>query len=164
MSSIGKKNKIVAFTGKSNSGKTTLIEKISKRLATDYRVVVVKHDPKDKANFDTPGKDSDKFFKTGADTIVVSPTRTTLFKHAFSTLDEMKKLAGNYDYFFIEGLKTFPVKRIGIFRDEIDESYFGFIDAAAIDESVEREKIPKNIETLDLNNINEIIKWVDKNG
>ena len=74
------KNITIAFTGESGSGKTTLIEKITKELSNDFRVVVVKHDPKDKAVFDTDGKDSDKFTKAGADTVVLSPKKTTYLK------------------------------------------------------------------------------------
>jgi molybdopterin-guanine dinucleotide biosynthesis protein B len=58
----------VAFTGPSNSGKTTLIEKISKKLNQDgFKVAIIKHDPKDKARFDTEGKDSYRFTQTKAD-------------------------------------------------------------------------------------------------
>ena len=42
----------VAFTGPSNSGKTTLIQKVATKLiAQDYKVVIIKNDPKDKAKF-----------------------------------------------------------------------------------------------------------------
>jgi len=52
---MNKNNKrlAVAFTGPSNSGKTTLIEKLSIALQKDgYKVAIVKNDPKDKARFD----------------------------------------------------------------------------------------------------------------
>ncbi len=42
----------MAFTGPSNSGKTTLIEKIAKKLIKDRKIAIIKHDPKDKAIFD----------------------------------------------------------------------------------------------------------------
>ena len=87
---MNKKRIAVAFTGPSNSGKTTLIIKISNILQdSGYKVSIIKHDPKDKARFDKPGKDSDKFSQTGADVAVVSPNRTTFFKQNSSTIDEM---------------------------------------------------------------------------
>lgn len=53
---------IVAFTGPSNSGKTTLIVKLSEILQSQkYKVCIIKNDPKDKAIFDKEGKDSYKF-------------------------------------------------------------------------------------------------------
>ncbi|MBD3793862.1 MAG: molybdopterin-guanine dinucleotide biosynthesis protein MobB, partial [Campylobacterales bacterium] len=73
------KRRAVAFTGPSNSGKTTLIEKVARSLIADYEVAIIKNDPKDKAIFDIEGKDSYKFSQTGAEVIVTSPTRTTYF-------------------------------------------------------------------------------------
>jgi len=59
--------KAIAFTGPSESGKTTLIEKIALRLINDRKIAIIKNDPSDKAVFDRDGKDSDRFFKTGAE-------------------------------------------------------------------------------------------------
>ncbi len=122
------KNIVVAFTGVSNSGKTTLIEKLTKKLSHNFRVVVIKHDHHDKAVFDTEGKDSYRFSKAGADTIVVSPNKTTYLKKDTSTLEEMKSMVGEFDYLFIEGQKLLDIRRIGVFRESIDETYFEFID------------------------------------
>jgi molybdopterin-guanine dinucleotide biosynthesis protein B len=58
----------VAFTGPSNSGKTTLIVKLSEELQQQgLKVAIVKHDPSDKAIFDKEGKDSYKFSQTGSE-------------------------------------------------------------------------------------------------
>ena len=57
--------KAVAFTGNSNSGKTTLIQKLTLLLTPQKSVSIIKHDPKNKANIDTEGKDSDIFYKAG---------------------------------------------------------------------------------------------------
>jgi len=50
----------VAFTGPSNSGKTTLILKVARKLINEHKkeVAIIKHDPGDKAKFDVEGKDS----------------------------------------------------------------------------------------------------------
>lgn len=70
----------IAFTGPSNSGKTTLVVRVASILQDrGYKVAIVKHDPKDKASFDKEGKDSFKFSQTGADVAVVSPNKTTFF-------------------------------------------------------------------------------------
>ena len=47
--------KAIAFSGNSNSGKTTLIQKLSLLLPPTKRVCIVKHDPKNKASIDTEG-------------------------------------------------------------------------------------------------------------
>lgn len=153
----------VAFTGPSNSGKTTLIEKIAKVLVPVRQVAIVKNDPKDKAVFDIEGKDSHKFFQTGAEVVVTSPTRTTYFSHRKKSLDEIVSLFSDFDLLLVEGLKTLPLPRIAIFRDRIDESYFDYSEAIAVDESVDlsRYNIPDHITILDLNNSEEIIQWID---
>jgi len=153
----------VAFTGPSNSGKTTLIVKIAQKLIPDNRVAVVKHDPKDKALFDTEGKDSYKFTQTGAHTIVVSPTRTTYFAPESKTIDDIIQMVQDFDYLLVEGLKTLPLPRIAIFRGKIDETYFPYSEAIAIDESVDIRayEIPEEISVLDLNNIDEILAWIN---
>ena len=156
--------KAVAFTGPSNSGKTTLIEKIAKRLISSYKIAIIKNDPSDKAKFDTPGKDSYKFFNTGAEVVVTSPTRTTYFSHRQKSLDEIVEMVNDFDILLVEGLKYLPLPRIGIFRGEIDESYFRYVKAVAIDNSIDKSMIPSHIEILDLNNIDEIIDWVLKNA
>ena len=156
--------KAIAFTGPSNSGKTTLIEKIAKRLISSYKIAIIKNDPSDKAKFDTPGKDSYRFFNTGAEVVVTSPTRTTYFSHRQKSLDEIVDMIRDFDILLVEGLKYLPLPRIGVFRGEIDESYFRYVKAVAIDESIDKSKIPSNIEILDLNNIDEIIDWVLKNA
>ncbi len=155
----------VAFSGPSNSGKTTLVVKVSKLLqASGNKVCIIKHDPKDKATFDTPGKDSDKFSKTGADVAIVSPSRTTLFKQDNSSLEEMIELFKDFDYLLVEGLKTLPLPRISVFRNSLDESYFGVTNAIASDETIDENIIPSNIDKLNLNNPEEIVFWIEKNA
>ena len=156
--------KAVAFTGPSNSGKTTLIEKIAKRLISTYKIAIIKNDPSNKAEFDKEGKDSYKFYQTGAEVVVTSPSRTTYFSHRQKSLDEIIGMINDFDYLLVEGLKYLPLPRIGIFRGEIDESYFSYIKAVAIDETIDKSIIPKNIEILDLNNIDEVISWILKNS
>lgn len=156
----------VAFTGPSNSGKTTLIEKIAKILILDRRVAIIKNDPKDKAQFDVEGKDSYKFSETGAETVVVSPTRTTYFSKQSRDLPGIIDMLSPFDILLVEGLKTLPLPRIAIFRNSIDEGYFPHSDAIAIDQSVDIEAytIPKRITLLDLNDPQSVIAWIDKNG
>lgn len=154
----------IAITGPSNSGKTTLIEKITKELVAKYRVSIVKNDPSDKAVFDIKGKDSHKFFATGAQVAVVSPTRTTLFMHHSSSVEQLIELFKDFDYLIIEGLKELPLPRLAVFRGEVDERYFPFIKAVATDGSVNLAKLPKDLDRLDLNDISAIIEWINTNA
>jgi len=152
----------VAFTGPSGSGKTTLVEKVAKVLIENKKVAIIKNDPKDKAVFDVEGKDSNKFSKTGAEVVVTSPTRTTYFSKRAKTLDEIVAMINDFDILLVEGLKTLPLPRIAIFRNEIDESYFDCSEAIAIDDTIDPTQytIPESINILDLNNTAQIIDWI----
>lgn len=158
-----RKRLAVAFTGPSNSGKTSLIIKIAEILTSqNFSVKIIKHDPADKAIFDKEGKDSHKFYQTGCDVAVVSPTRTTIFKHRNSTIEEISSMFDDFDYLLVEGLKTLPLPRIAVFRNKINESYLDVTDVLATDDTI--STIPKGIETLDLNNPIEIINWINTNA
>ena len=163
-----KKRLAVAFTGPSNSGKTTIILKVARKLIHEHNkeVAIIKHDPKDKARFDVEGKDSYKFSDTGAEVIVTSPTRTTYFSQRHKELDEMIRLFEKFDILLVEGLKNLPLPRISIFRDRLDEDYFPYMDALAVDESVDIKsyQLPKSVDVLDLNSPEEVIEWILKNG
>lgn len=156
-----KKRVAVAFTGPSGSGKTSLVEKVAQILMQSKKVAIIKNDPKDKAHFDVEGKDSYKFSHTGAEVVVTSPTRTTFFSQREKTLDEIVMMIDDFDILLVEGLKTLPLPRIAIFRNKIDESYFGCSEAIAIDDTISDYAIPENIEVLDLNNTAEIIQWIN---
>jgi len=152
-----------AFTGPSGSGKTTLIEKITQILTPKYRVCFIKHDPKGKAIFDTPGKDSYRFFHAGADVITISPDKTVHQSHDTyeSDFESIIKMAGDFDYLFIEGLKSWKLPRICIAREKVEEHYLECSQALAVDFGYETSQ---KLEQLDLNNPNEIIAWIDQHG
>lgn len=154
----------VAFTGPSNSGKTTLIVKVAAALIHEHgkAVAIIKNDPKDKARFDIPGKDSYKFTDVGAEVIVTSPNRTTLFSHRHQDLDALVALLGDFDFLLVEGLKTLPLPRISVFRDQLDESYFPYLNALAIDASVNTGgyALPEAVDILDLNDAEAVVQWI----
>jgi len=153
----------VAFTGPSNSGKTTLVEKIAKILIKERKVAIIKNDPKDKAQFDVEGKDSHKFSQTGAEVVITSPTRTTYFSQREKTLDDIVAMINDFDILLVEGLKTLPLPRIAVFRNKIDESYFACSEAIAVDDTIDitTYTIPEGIDILDLNNNTQIIEWIN---
>lgn len=172
---------IFAFSGKSNSGKTTLICKLSEHFkAKGAKVAIFKHDPKDKALFDTQGKDSYKFFQSANAVALISPTRTILqikntsadsknfqdSKDSQNSADiqafyQYIELFKDYDFIFVEGLKTLPFTRIVVARENIESTYIPYADAFAIDESVGNTSIvPSHIPILNLNDITGIADFI----
>ena len=158
----------VAFTGPSNSGKTTLILKVARKLIHEHskKVAIIKHDPKDKARFDVVGKDSYKFSDPGAELIVTSPNRTTYFSKRNKDLDEMIRLFDAFDILLVEGLKNLPLPRISVFRDAVDIGYFPYMNALAIDDTINIQdyNMPQGVDVLNLNNPDEVILWILKNA
>ena len=154
--------KIVAFTGPSNSGKTTLIVKIIEILQSTYTLTVIKNDPSNKAVFDTPGKDSYKFYNSGADVLVLSPEKIAYFSKKKRDFNELIKMC-NSDFVFVEGLKYLDLPRIGVFRDNFDDKYLPYMQCAAIS-NIEKNIFPEDIATFDLNKTDDIIAWIFKNA
>lgn len=158
----------VAFTGPSNSGKTTLILKVARKLINEHNkeVAIIKHDPGDKARFDVVGKDSYKFSDTGAEVIVTSPNRTTYFSRKNKEIDEMIRLFDKFDILLVEGLKNLPLPRISVFRDSLDSDYFPYMNALAIDETISTADydMPDGVDILDLNSPDEVISWILQNA
>jgi len=81
-------------------------------------------------------------------------------------LDELIELFGRFDLLLVEGLKTVPLPRISIFRNEIEMVYLSVSQAIAIDDSIDLSlyDIPKEIDILDLNDTLAIIAWIEKNA
>ncbi|MCW1360127.1 molybdopterin-guanine dinucleotide biosynthesis protein B [Campylobacter sp. US33a] len=155
------KQLVMAFSGPSNSGKTTLITKIANEFINqDLKVLIIKHDPSDKAQFDFNGKDSFKFFQSGAEVMVLSPTRTTFFSHQERDIFSALRISPDFDLCLVEGLKTLDLPRISVFCKEIDESYFAFSNAVASYEKISH----KSLVWLDLNDIQGICEYILQNA
>jgi molybdopterin-guanine dinucleotide biosynthesis protein B len=114
---------IVSIIGISNSGKTTLIEKlISELKSRKYRVATIKHTAEE-ATLDTPGKDTWRHLQAGSEaTAIGSDTRIVLIKPVTqeTTVDEMAQLLGeDYDIIITEGFKQGNAPKIEVHRKEV---------------------------------------------
>lgn len=100
---------IVSIVGKSDSGKTTLIEKLLPELVRrGYKVATVKHDVHG-FDVDRQGKDSWRHKKAGAHTVVISsPTKLALIRDVDHDADLMElrdKYIREVDLILSEGFK-----------------------------------------------------------
>ncbi|MFC1943781.1 molybdopterin-guanine dinucleotide biosynthesis protein B [Chloroflexota bacterium] len=113
---------IVSIVGNSNSGKTTLIEKLIPELKSrGYRVATIKHTPHG-MTLGGSDKDSWRHLQAGSEaTIISSQAQMVLIKPVAPdvSLDEIARLFGeNYDIILTEGFKQDNAPKIEIHRSE----------------------------------------------
>ena len=113
---------IISIVGKSDSGKTTLIEKLVPELnSRGYRIATVKHDIHG-FEVDREGKDSWRHKQAGAHTVVISsPNKVALIRDVEKdlSLEEIReKLIQDVDLIISEGYKKDVQPKIEVFRKE----------------------------------------------
>ncbi|PMP86884.1 MAG: molybdopterin-guanine dinucleotide biosynthesis protein B [Thermodesulfobium narugense] len=114
---------IISFVGKSNSGKTTFLEKlISEITKRGYKVGVLKHDVHG-FEMDKEGKDTWRMAKAGAWSVGISHSEKMAIIQKVSkelALEEVAKFFEGVDILFTEGYKKEGKKRIEIRRKGIE--------------------------------------------
>jgi molybdopterin-guanine dinucleotide biosynthesis protein B len=113
---------IISIVGKSDSGKTTLIEKLIPELTRrGYKIATVKHDVHG-FEVDREGKDSWRHKQAGAHTVVISSSKKVALIRDVEkdlTLEEIReKLIQDVDLILSEGYKKDVHPKIEIFRKE----------------------------------------------
>jgi molybdopterin-guanine dinucleotide biosynthesis protein B len=111
---------LVAIVGKSDSGKTTLIEKLVPELVKlGLRVGTVKHDAHS-FEIDHPGKDSWRHGRAGAEAYVIaSPERLAFITRLEGELplsEIVARFYGGFDLVVAEGYKRSAPHRVELFR------------------------------------------------
>lgn len=140
---------LVCIVGKSDSGKTTLIEKLVPELSRlGLSVGTIKHDVHG-FDIDHPGKDSWRHKRSGARlTLISSPTRLALVKDTDHdhTLDELIGYFDGLDLILTEGYKREDRPKVEVFRPEAhseplcrdDENLIALVSDAPVDLGVPR--------------------------
>jgi len=117
---------IVSFVGRSNSGKTTLIERLIPELVVaGYRVATIKHAGHG-FDLDTEGKDSWRHKRAGASTvIVVSKGSLAMFSDVSSEVgvEELRErfVDRDLDLIIAEGWKSEGYPKVVVVRDQLGE-------------------------------------------
>ena len=155
---------VLSVVGKSDAGKTTLLEKLIRELKRrGYRVATVKHDAHS-FDIDHPGKDTWRHAQAGSDHVVIaSPARIAHIQRVERelTLPEIAATINDVDIILTEGYKRGPARKIEVSRAEkgsellctreelvaiaadqpfyMDVPQFGLDDAAGLVDLIEQE-------------------------
>ena len=111
---------VISIVGKSESGKTTLIERLIPEFKRrGYRIGIVKH-AHHGFDMDRKGKDSYRHRQAGADTVMIaSPGQIAMIKNvAGECLDDLLPYFNDMDLLITEGFKSDRAPKIEIFRAE----------------------------------------------
>jgi molybdopterin-guanine dinucleotide biosynthesis protein MobB len=135
---------VVSIVGKSESGKTNLIERLIQEFKKrGYRVATVKHSPKE-IDIDKPGKDSWRFAQAGSEAVVaVSPGRLLLtrsLEHEPKIEEILRTIGSNFDLVLIEGFKKGKAPKIEVHRKELGKELLcpvKILSAIVTDESLD---------------------------
>lgn len=113
---------VVSLVGKSNSGKTTLLEKLIPELnGLGYQVGTIKHHIHE-FEMDTPGKDTWRHKRAGARvTVLSSPSGLGVIRDTDGDCDVAELIAGYFmdvDIVITEGYKSADMPKIELFRSK----------------------------------------------
>lgn len=116
---------VVCIVGRSNTGKTTFIERLIPEFKRrGFRVAVVKHTDQD-VEWDQPGKDTYRFARAGSDVVVLSTRQRTLVNVLAGrtpTIGQSLRLAGgDCDLVIVEGYHEAPLPKIEVHRRELGQ-------------------------------------------
>lgn len=116
---------IVSIVGKSESGKTTLLEHLIGELKQrGYRIATIKHHVHG-FDLDQPGKDSWRLAQAGSDAVVLSSSqKVALIKktdHDLSLEEISSLIGGDFHLILTEGFRRDKFPKIEVHRKELGE-------------------------------------------
>ncbi len=117
---------ILCFVGRSNSGKTTLIERLIPELVqAGYRVATIKHAGHG-FDLDTEGKDSWRHKRAGASSVMVLSKGSLAMFSDISDETKIEELRDRFldssmDLIIAEGWKSDGYPKIVVVRDQLGE-------------------------------------------
>ena len=159
------------LAGWSGSGKTTLCTSLINNLTkSGYNVGCIKH-AHHEFELDTPGKDSYEIRKSGAIPMIISSKNRfgVIYENhneEEKTLFEMIDIFSNQPFkktnlLIIEGYKNEPIQKLEIYRHELEKPLL-FKNDRNIFAIASNKKVKTDLPLLDLNNTDEITKFIEK--
>lgn len=126
---------VVSIVGRSQSGKTTLLEKLIVELKKrGYRIATIKHTPMGIA--DAEDKNTERHLKSGAEaTLAVAPDRLVMYRLTSSpvSVEEAAVLLGErYNLILAEGFKQSDTPKIEVHRKSVGTPLTGLTHLLAI--------------------------------
>ena len=156
---------LLGFAAYSGTGKTTLLEAILPLLKKKgLRVAVLKHAHHD-FDLDTPGKDSYRLRKAGADQMLVAsgqrhvlftetPEKEESFDYLLNMFDRSK-----LDLILVEGCKNLVFPKIELHREEVGKPWLYPQDDEIIAIAADTE-VDSVLPQLDINDIEGVSQFV----
>jgi molybdopterin-guanine dinucleotide biosynthesis protein B len=126
---------VLGICGWSNSGKTTLVEQLLYWFAQEsLSVIVVKRDVHG-INLDVEGKDTDRFYRAGADVLIQGPEQTFIRSHHHDQAEliaAIPALAARYDFVLFEGHRRTAVPKIWLLAPDQEAPPAGLENCLAV--------------------------------
>ena len=158
---------ILGLAGWSGSGKTTLIKHLLPKLKKiNISVSTIKH-AHEGFDIDKPGKDSFIHRESGAQEVLISSSKRfalmSNYKNKESSLTELIAKLTPVDLVLVEGWKKENIKKIEVYRKEINKPLLALNDKNIIAIATNDKNINiNNVMLLDINNYDSIAKFIKK--
>jgi len=155
---------IICIVGRSQTGKTTLIEKLIPVLkGRGYRIGTIKHSHH-VFDFDKTGKDSWRHKDAGAETVIIaSPGKIAMVKNDHDgTLNSLKDYFGDLDLVITEGYKGERKPKIEIVRAARHQEALLAGDANLIAVATDVD-MPMEVPVFGLDDIDQLADFIENN-
>ena len=156
---------ILGLAGWSGSGKTTLIKNLLPKLKKiNISVSTIKH-AHEGFDIDKPGKDSFIHREAGAQEVLISSSKRFALMANYinkeSSLSELISKLTPVDLVLVEGWKKENIKKIEVYRKEINKPLLALNDKNIIAIATNDKNINiNNVMLLDINNYDSIAKFI----
>lgn len=108
--------RVICFSGFSGSGKTTMIEKVIRKLSHRYKIGYIKHDAH-QFSMDKEGKDTFTQFQAGANIVYINDKSHCALVSRGESLNLENEIFKTCDLVLVEGYKDSDLKKIVLLDD-----------------------------------------------